>query len=400
MSNGPLKGMKVLELAQIMAGPTCGMMLADMGAEVIKVEKIPGGDDARNYREENAREISFSYGMLNRNKRSIAIDLKTPEGKEVLKRMVKDADVLIENYRMGTMEKLGLGYEELKAINPGLIYCAISGYGRSGPMAQTGGFDLIAQGFSGIMSVTGEKNGPPLKAGTSVADINSGILAAVGIIAAYVERLRTGKGQVVETSLFEASVQQMYWYAAIYFGTGIAAGASGSAHPLIAPYQAFQTADKWITIGGGNQRNWHKIADVLGHPEWKEDPRFETGPARKQNEEALVEMIADILRTKPAAHWLQVFEEVGVPVGPINNIEEVLKHPQTQAREMIVETEHPVVGTMRSLGLPIKFSESKPDVTRPAALLGEHSREILAELGIPSAEIDSLIETGAIVETV
>ncbi len=399
MSNGPLKGMKVLELAQIMAGPTCGMMLADMGADVIKVEKVPGGDDARNYREENAREISQSYGTLNRNKRSIALDLKSPRGREILKRMVKEADVLIENYRLGTMEKLGLGYDQLKEINPGLIYCAISGYGRTGPMAEKGGFDLIAQGFSGIMSVTGEKGGRPLKSGNSVADINAGILATVGILAAYIERQRTGRGQVVETSLFEASLQQMYWFAAMYFGTGIAAGASGSAHPLIAPYQAFQASDKWITLGGANQRNWHKIAEVLGHPEWKDDPRFLTGPARKQNEDVLAEMIGEVLRTKPAAHWIEVFEKAGVPVGPINNIEEVLNHPQTHARNMVVETVHPVVGRMRSLGLPIKFSESKPEITRPASLLGEQSREILSEFGVPEAEIQELIDQGVVIET-
>lgn len=399
MNNGPLRGLKVIELAQIMAGPTSGMMLADMGAEVIKVEKLPGGDDARNYREEKAREISQSYAMINRNKRSIALDLKTAEGREVLLRMVKDADVLIENYRRGTMEKLGLGYDTLSKVNPGLIYCAISGYGRSGPMADKGGFDLIAQGFAGLMSVTGEKGGRPAKSGNPVSDINAGILATVGILAAYVNRLKTGEGQIVESSLFEAGLQQMYWFAATYFATGIPGRASGSAHPLIAPYQAFETSDRWITLGGANQRNWHKIADVLGHPEWKEDPRFVTGPLRKKHEDELAELVGAILRTKPADHWMAEFEAVGVPVGPVNTIADVLAHPQTAARQMVVETEHPVAGKMRSLGLPVKFSKTPGSVNRPATLLGEHTREVLREYGFSDTEVDRLLETGVAAET-
>lgn len=399
MNKGPLHGLKVIELAQIMAGPTCGMMLADMGADVIKVEKLPGGDDARNYREEAAKDISQSYAMINRNKRGIALDLKKPEGRAALLRMVESADVLIENYRRGTMEKLGLGYDTLSKVNPRLIYCAISGYGRSGPMADVGGFDLIAQGFAGLMSVTGEKGGKPVKGGNSVADINAGILATTGILAAYINRLKTGEGQVVETSLFEAGLQQMYWFAAMYFATGVSAGPSGSAHPLIAPYQAFKTADRWITLGGANQRNWHKITEVLGHPEWKDDPRFTTGPQRKMHEDALVELISAVLITKPADYWLEKFEEAGVPVGPVNTIGDVLNHPQTAARQMIVETEHPVAGTIKSLGLPIKFSKTPWSVTRPATLLGEHSREVMLEYGFSAEEIEQMLETGALVET-
>lgn len=399
MNKGPLHGLKVLELAQIMAGPTCGMMLADMGADVIKVEKLPGGDDARNYREENARDISQSFAMINRNKRGIALNLKTEEGRAALLRMVESADVLIENYRHGTMEKLGLGYDILSKVNPRLIYCAISGYGRSGPMADTGGFDLIAQGFAGLMSVTGEKGGQPVKSGNSVADINAGILATVGILAAYINRLKTGEGQVVETSLFEAGLQQMYWFAAMYFATGVSAKASGSAHPLIAPYQAFKTADSWITLGGANQRNWLKIAEVLGHPEWQDDARFVNGPQRKMHEDVLVELIGAVLVTKPASHWMAKFEEAGVPAGPVNTIADVLNHPQTAAREMVVETEHPVAGTIKSLGLPIKFSKTPASVNRSATLLGEHSREVMLEFGFTAEEVEQMLESGALLET-
>ncbi len=263
---GPLAGMRVLELAQIMAGPTAGMMLADMGADVVKVEKLPGGDDSRDYKEPRVNGVSAPFLMLNRNKRGIAVDLKKPKGKEVLLRLVRDADVLTENYRRGTLEKLGLGYGVLAAANPGLIYCAVSGYGRDGPYGDKGGFDLIAQGVAGLMSITGEPGGPPAKTGNSVADINAGILAALGILAAWAHKLRTGQGQVVDTSLMEAALQQTYWHATYAFATGASPGPTGSAHILTAPYQAFRARDGWINVGGANQANWERIADVLGIP--------------------------------------------------------------------------------------------------------------------------------------
>ncbi|MBU4611530.1 CoA transferase [Achromobacter sp. GG226] len=391
--------MKVLELAQIMAGPTCGVMLADLGADVIKVEKLPGGDDTRGYREDTAHRIPPSFAMLNRNKRGIALNLKKPEGVAVLKRMAAQADVLIENYRAGTMDKLGVGYEALRAINPALIYCSISGYGRTGPMADKGGFDLIAQAFGGIMSVTGEPGGAPMKPGNSVADINAGLLAVIGIQAAYVERLRTGQGQYVDTSLFEASLQQMYWFAAIYFATGRSLGGAGSGHPLIAPYQAFRTADQWITIGGANQANWHRIADLLGHPEWREDPRFLAGENRKANEKVLADLIGEILVTQPAAYWLDKLDAVGVPAGPVNTIGQALAHPQAAARDMVVTVDHPSAGPMRALGLPVKLSNLPPGQPTPPPLLGEHTRAVLADYGFTTDEVDDLLACGAVTET-
>ncbi len=390
--------MRVLELAQIMAGPTCGMMLADMGADVIKVEKLPGGDDARSYREPRVNGVSAPFLILNRNKRGIALNLKDPRGREVLLRMVRDADVLTENYRRGTLEKLRLGYDVLAQANPGLIYCAVSGYGRDGPYADKGGFDLIAQGFAGLMSITGEPGGPPAKTGNSVADINAGILAVVGILAAYAHKIKTGQGQIVDTSLMEAALQQTYWHAAMYFATGRSAGPTGSAHLLTAPYQAFHASDGWINIGGANQANWERIAEVLGHPEWREDPRFRTNSDRMQHLDALTHAMNAVLVTRTKAEWIEAFDTAGVPVGPVNTIGEALSHPQTLARGMVVETAHPTAGPTRSLGCPVHFSETPTAVTRPAPLLGEHTRDLLREYGYDDGEIDALVADGVVEE--
>lgn len=395
---GPLAGMRVLELAQIMAGPTCGMMLADMGADVVKVEKLPGGDDSRSYREPRVNGVSAPFMIMNRNKRGIALNLKEPEGREILLRMVKQADVLTENYRRGTLEKLGVGYEVLSQVNPGLIYCAVSGYGRDGPYGGKGGFDLIAQGFAGLMSVTGEPGGPPVKTGNSVADINAGILAVVGITAAYAHKLKTGQGQVVETSLMEAALQQTYWQAATYFATGESAGRTGSAHLLSAPYQAFRTRDGWINVGGANQPNWERVTDVLGHPEWRDDPRFLTNTARMQNLPALIAAIEPILITRDKADWIAAFDAAGVPVGPVHTIGEALSHPQTLARNMVVDLVHPQAGPTKAIGCPIQFSRTPTQITRPAPMLGEHSRELLKEYGYKDSEIDAFVAQGVIEE--
>ncbi|MEO5764812.1 MAG: CoA transferase [Casimicrobiaceae bacterium] len=393
---GPLAGLRVLELAQIMAGPTCGMMLADMGADVIKVEKIPGGDDARGYSEPRINGVSAPFLILNRNKRGVAIDLKRAEGRAVLLKMVESADVLTENFRRGTLERLGLGYDVLSRVNPGLIYCAISGYGRDGPFADKGGFDLIAQGFAGLMSITGEPGGPPVKTGNPVADINAGLLAVSGIVAAYVHKLRTGRGQIVDTSLMEAAMQQTYWHAAAYFATGASPQATGSAHLLTAPYQAFRTADGWINVGGANQANWERIADVVGHPEWRVDARFATNAARMQNLAALAAMMNDVLASRTSAAWIEAFDAAGVPVGPVHSIGEALAHPQAVARGMVVDLVHPHAGPVRALGCPIHFSDSPTAITRPAPLLGEHTREVLAEYGYSVADIDALVAAGAV----
>jgi crotonobetainyl-CoA:carnitine CoA-transferase CaiB-like acyl-CoA transferase len=393
---GALHGIKVVELAQIMAGPTCGLLLADMGADVIKVEKLPGGDDARGYLDPSIRGESAAFMILNRNKRSLAVDLKTPGGLEAVRRLIDGADVLVENFRKGTLDKLGLGEAALRQRNRRLVYCAISGYGRTGPYADKGGFDLIAQGFAGIMSVTGEPGGPPAKAGTSVADINAGILAALGIVGALVARATTGRGQLVETSLMEAAVQQTYWQSALYFATGVNAGPTGSAHLLTAPYQAFPTQDGWINIGGANQANWERIAKVIDRPELATDERFRTNRARMRNTAELTQLIAERLRERPSAAWIRAFEDAGVPAGPVNRIGDMLADPQVAARDMVLEVDHPRAGRTRALGMPVKFGETRADTGRPAPLLGQHSREILDGLGYSAAEIAALEAAGAV----
>ena len=396
--SGPLAGMRVLELAQIMAGPTAGLMLADMGADVIKVEKLPGGDDSRTYSEPQVNGVSAPFMILNRNKRGIALNLKHAEGRSILLKMVRNADVLTENYRKGTLEKLGLGYDVLAAENPGLIYCAVSGYGRDGPFADKGGFDLIAQGFAGLMSITGEPGGAPAKTGNSVADINAGILAVAGILAAYTHKLKTGEGQVVDTSLMEAALQQTYWHAAIYFATGQSPGATGSAHILTAPYQAFRASDGWINIGGANQANWERIAGVLGHPEWRGDPRFATNAARMANLDALTDAMNKVITTRTRNEWIEVFDAAGVPVGPVHTIGEALEHPQTRARGMVVDLHHAQAGKTRALACPLHFSRTPTEAARAAPLLGEHTREVLREFGYQDTQIDRFIAEG-VVET-
>jgi len=394
--SGPLTGVKVLELAQIMAGPTCGMMLADLGADVIKVERIPGGDDTRAMNRPSVNGESAAFMAMNRNKRGIALNLKLPAAQEALKRMVKRADVVTENYRKGTMEKLGLGYEALRKINPALIYCSISGYGRTGPYADKGGYDLIAQGMSGLMAITGEAGRAPAKVGSPVCDINAGVLGALGVVAAYVHRLKTGEGQLVDTSLFEAGIQQTYWQSALYFATGVAPGPTGSAHILSAPYQAFRAADGWLTIGGANQGNWERLVRVLEAPELLQDPRFANNAERMKHLDALTEVMDAKLRTRKTKDLIAALEAVGVPCGPINSIADMAADLQALAREMVVELEHPRAGRTRALGLPIKLSATPGSVTRPAPTFGQHTREVLAEFGFSAAEVDALYAANAV----
>ena len=395
---GPLAGVRVIELAHVMAGPTCGLMLADLGADVIKVEKIPDGDDTRRMAPPAIGGESAAYLMMNRNKRGIAVDFKREGGQAIGRRLISAADVVIENFRKGTLERLGLGYDALRALNPKVIYCEVSGFGRSGPYAERGGFDLIAQGMSGLMSITGEGPGrPPVKCGAPVTDITGGILAAMGVLAAYVHRLRTGEGQRVDTSLFEAGIVQTYWQSAIALATGQAPGPLGSAHPLNAPYQAFETADGWITIGAANQANWLRLIDALEASPLQDDPRFATNEARMANLPALVAALTPLLNRHTTAHWLERLETAGVPAGPVLDVAQMQADPQTAAREMVVDVPHSRLGKVKTLGAPVKFSATPAGVTRGAPLLGEHTREVLREHGYSDTDIDALAAAGVII---
>ncbi len=389
--------MRVLDLSHIMAGPVCALMLADMGAEVIKIEKIEGGDDTRRMLPPDINGEPAAFMMMNRNKRGIALDLKHAQGKEILKRLVARADVLIENYRHDTMQRLGLGYDVLKAVNPGLIYCEVSGFGRSGPWGEHGGFDLVAQGMSGLMAITGEGPGrAPVKVGAPVTDITAGILAAMGVCAAYAHKLKTGEGQRVDTSLFEAGITHTYWQSAIAFATGVSPGPLGSAHPLSAPYQAFETRDGWINLGASNQKLWLQFVALLDDPEIAGDPRFKDNAARMGNLPALAAALAPHFRRRTTAEWLAILEKAGVPAGPVLSIREMHAHPQTIAREMVPEVEHSVAGRMQTIGLPVKFSATPGKVAGPAPVLGQHTREVLSEIDYSEAEIDALVEARAV----
>ena len=394
---GPLSGLKVIDLTHVMAGPTCTLMLADMGAEVIKIEKIPAGDDTRYMVPPKIGDVAASFLMMNRNKQGIALDLKTPGGAKVLRRLIEKADVLVENFGPGVMDKFGFGYADVSEAHPALIYCSLSGFGRTGPYKHRRGFDLVAQAMSGIMSFTGERpDGPPVKCGAPLSDITAGLLAAMGILAAYAHRLKTGQGQWVETSLFEAALVQTYWQAAIALATDVAPKAMGSAHPLNAPYQAFETSDKWIVVGGANQKHWLRTLEVLDATELAQDPRFATGADRMGHLNELETLLTVRFKTRSAEHWLAALEEAGIPCGPVNDMLQALSDPQTIAREMVVEVEHSTLGSVRTIGLPIKFSQTPGKVRSGAPLYGEHTSAVLGAYGFDADEIAALHREGAI----
>jgi formyl-CoA transferase len=388
--HGALEGLRVIDVTQVMAGPFCAMMLADFGADVIKVEP-PAGDSTRTMPGAVGTD-SPSFNAVNRGKRSVVLNLKTPDGVEALRRLARAADILVENYRPGVMKTLGLDYASLAANNPGLIYASISGYGQSGPMQHKGGFDLVAQGVSGIMSVTGEPGGAPVKSGIPITDLGAALFAVVGILAALEHRHKTGKGQHVDTSLLDAGVGLSVWEATQYFsGRGIPERL-GSAHRMSAPYQAFRCADGFITIGGANDRSFRRLCEVLEHPEWADAPEFKTDGVRIRNRSDLAAKIESITAIRPRSHWLALFDANSIPCGPINNYEQVFQDPQVLARELVVDVEHPTLGSIKALGSPIKMSATPPDVRRRAPLLGEHTREILVETGFADWEIEKLVK--------
>lgn len=393
---GALAGVRVVELAHVMAGPVCGRMLADMGADVVKVEPPGAGDPTRAFAPPEVGGTAAAFVMLNRNKRGIVIDLRTAGGRGAARRMLARCDVVIENFRKGVMEGFGLGYESLREANPGLVYCQITGFGRTGPLADRRGFDLIAQGMTGLMSVTGEGPGrPPVKCGPPLTDITAGILGAMGVLAALLARARTGLGQRVDTSLYEAGLVQTFWQAAVALATGTSPGALGSAHPLAAPYEALPTSDGWITVGGWNQVNWRRLVDALGLPELARDPRFRSNADRMEHLGELRELLSARLRTASTETWLRRMDAAAVPAGPVSGMVEALRHPQTVAREMVLSVEQ-AGEEVETLGMPVKLSETPATVERGAPGSGQHTDEVLREYGFGATEIAELRRTGAV----
>jgi formyl-CoA transferase len=383
-----LEGLRVVDVTQVMAGPFCAMLLCDMGASVIKVESAEGDSTRRMAGTEGTDSPSFN--AVNRGKRGIVLDLTKDAARNVFRRLAREADVVIENYRPGVMARFGLDYSSLAADHAGLIYASISGYGQTGPAATKGGFDLIAQGVSGLMSITGEPGAPPVKVGVPLTDLGAGLFALAGILAALHYRERTGRGQHIDTSLVDAGVALSVWEATEYFRTGRAPAPMGSAHRMSAPYQAFQCADGYITVGAANDRTFRKLAALLGHAEWADQPAFATDAERVSHRRELASLIESITIAHPRAYWLERLESAGVPCGPINTYAEVFSDAQVQARELAVRVEHPTLGALQTLGTPLKMSETPLDVRRRAPLLGEHTDEILREIGYSAAEIDAL----------
>jgi len=384
-----LNGLRVIDQTQIMAGPFCAMLLADMGADVIKVEP-PEGEHTRRTGVEIKPGVSAAFLAVNRNKRGVTVNLKKPEGVALLKRLVATADVLIENYRPGVAKRLGVDYETLSAINPRLIYCSISGFGQTGPYASRGGYDLIAQGMSGIMSATGSEDGPPVKVGVPVTDLGAGLFAVVGILCALRARRLTGRGQFVDTSLFEAGLALSQWEATEYWYTGEVPRRLGTAHRLNAPYQAFKASDGYFTVGAANERLWPRFMGLLGLAELTGDQRFNNLAGRVRHRAELERLVEEVTRRESRAHWLERCEKAGIPAGPIYSVPEALDDPHARARGMVQEYEHPQVGRVKSLGNPVKLSRTPAATRKAAPVLGEDTDAVLGELGYGPDDIARL----------
>ena len=389
-----LDGVRVLDVTQVMAGPFCTMLLCDMGADVIKVEP-PGGDSTRRMPGASGTD-SPSFNAVNRGKRGIVVDLKQAAGQEAVHRLALASDVIVENYRPGVMAKFGLGYDKLSQEHPKLVYASISGYGQTGPSAGKGGFDLVAQGVSGLMSVTGEPGGPPVKAGLPVTDLGAGLFAGAGILLALLARTRTGRGQYVDTSLVDAGVALSVWEMTQYFSGRGVPEPLGSAHRMNAPYQAIKCSDGYVTIGAANDRTFRGLCHALGHPEWGNAQSFKDNARRVENREALAASIEEVMGRQSRSYWLMRLEEHGVPCGPINDYGEVASDPHVRARALVVDTEHPTLGKIETLGTPIKLSDTPLIPGRPSPLLGQHTEEVLRESGFSSAEVAELHQSGAV----
>jgi crotonobetainyl-CoA:carnitine CoA-transferase CaiB-like acyl-CoA transferase len=392
----PLDGIRVIDLSRVLAGPYASLLLADMGAEVIKVEEPGRGDDTRAWPPFQGGEATY-FMSVNRGKKSLTLDLKHAEGKAVLRRLLDGADVLLENFRPGTLERLGFGYAAARALNPRLVYCSISGFGESGPEAGRPGYDLIVQGESGIMDLTGFPDGPPVKVGNSIADLAAGTMAAHGIVLALFARERTGEGQKVEIAMLEVMAALLTYHGQAYFATGKSPRRRGNQHPSIVPYEVFEAADGYLTVGVANNSLWTRFCQALGRPELAADPRFDTEAKRVEHRETLVPLLGQVFATAPVAHWLARLAGAGVPAGKIKSVGEALESDHLGARGAIVSLTHPAAGPMRMVGPPIRLHATPGEAAAPAPLLGEHTDEVLAKLlGYPADAIRRLRDEGAV----
>ncbi|MEW9670442.1 CaiB/BaiF CoA transferase family protein [Ammoniphilus sp. 3BR4] len=390
-----LQGVRVLDLTRVLAGPYASMVLADLGADVVKIENPNGGDDSRGYGPfVNGESVYFI--SLNRNKKSLSLNLKSPEGKKIFLSLVKDADVVLENFRPGTMEKLGLGYGELEKINQRLIYAASSGFGHTGPYSQRAAYDLIVQGMGGIMSLTGNPEGPPTRVGASIGDITSGLFTTIGILAALQTRRETGRGQKVDVAMLDCQVAILENAIARYAVTEDSPRPTGNRHPSITPFAVFQASDGHVVVAAGNDTLWKKWCSTVGKEELAEDPRFKTNADRTDNWPVLEPIMGEVIKQRTVEDWLKLFEEAGIPSSPINDIAKVVEHPQVLAREMVVYQDHPIAGRVMMPGIPVKLSRTPGSIVAAAPLLGQHNEAILAGLGYTKSEMEQLREQGVV----
>jgi crotonobetainyl-CoA:carnitine CoA-transferase CaiB-like acyl-CoA transferase len=395
----PLAGATVLDLTNVMSGPYCTLMLGDMGAEVIKLENFPEGDTSRRF-DPKVNGESYCFAVLNRNKRSIAVNLKSPEGQDIFWRLAKKADFIVENFRPDVKEKMGIDYAAVKKVNPAIIYGSVSGFGQTGPYAKKGGYDIVAQGVTGIMRMTGEPGGRPAKVGIAMNDIAAGATLLYALLGAYIHRLKSGEGQYVETSLLEAGLAWTFWEFGAYFGGGERPTATGTRHRRSTPYQAYKTQDGYVTVGANSTKLWNAFCTIVTEkPEWLTDPRFIDLPARLKNIDVLQEEIESVFAQQSTSFWWERLDRAGVPGGPVYTYEQTFEDPQVQARRMVIEVDHPKIGRMKAMGHPVKSTGDIASIRMPAPLLGQHTAEVLDELGLSRAEIDTLFASNVVYDS-
>ena len=392
----PLDGIRVVDLSRILAGPYCSMLLSDFGAEIVKIENPDKGDDTRAYGPPFLDGESVYFLSVNRGKKSLTLNLKTPEAREILARLIQRSDVLLENFRRDFLPSIGLGYEDVAKLNPKIIYASVTGYGHTGPWANRPGYDLAVQGQGGIMSLTGDPDGPPYKTGTSLADITAGIYATLGILLALQARQRTGKGQKVDVSLLDGQISFLTYQAGIYFGTGNSPTRKGNQHPTIVPYETFKGSDRYFNLAVGNDRLWGQFCDLIGRADLKTDKKFATNPGRVSNHDALYPILQKIFAGKTADDWLALFEKSGIPCGAIYSVGEALEHPQVRAREMVVERPHPRLKSVKMTGVPLKLSATPGEAGSAPPLLGQHTEEVLRGLGYDADQCAEFKRRGVI----